>query len=61
MGSLLVHVTLSPTLTVATGGTNVKFWMVTVWLAANAALGSRAPQIEIRKTTTRRVRLRAIR
>ena len=60
MGSLFVQVTLSPTLTVAIDGTNVKFWMVTVWLAASAALGTSAQNV-MRKTATRSVRLRAIR
>ena len=37
-GSLFSQLTLSPTLIVTFAGTNVKFWMVTVWIAAQAGM-----------------------
>lgn len=37
-GSLFSQLTLSPTLIVRLAGTNVKLWMVTVWIAAPAGM-----------------------
>lgn len=58
--SRFVQVTVSPTLTVVDGGVNTEFWMMTVWFAARAALGSRAA-IAMTNPATRNGRLRRIR
>ncbi len=59
-GSMFRQVMLSPTLIVAVGGMNEKFWMTTVWLAACATFGRR-PQSAMTIATTRTRPVRRIR